>query len=78
MRNEIQTAAGLDTMEEAFCTGEKTFYLYGKKYDLVSHIEKSKKIVCLLLLAHARSYFSCMSTQWIDEVLLAGECTNLY
>ena len=78
MRNEIQTAADLNTIEEVFCTGEKIIYLYGKKYDLVSHIEKAKKMVRLRLLAQIRAYLSCMSTQWVDEVLLAGESTNLY
>ena len=65
-------------MEEAFFTGDAIICRYGKKYDLVSHIEKANKIVCLLFPAQIRFYLSCMSTQWIDEVLLAGECTNLY
>jgi hypothetical protein len=65
-------------MEEAFCTGEAIICRYGKKYDLVSHIEKAKKTARLLLPAQIRSYLNCMSTQWIDEVLLADECTNLY
>jgi hypothetical protein len=78
MRNEIQTAFGLDTMEEAFGTGEKIISLYGKKHDVVLYIEKARKMVCLRLWAQVRSYLSCMSTQWVDEVRLAGESTNLY
>ncbi|MQT77291.1 MULTISPECIES: hypothetical protein [Pseudomonas] len=31
VRNEIQTAPGADTLEEAFCTGEAIICRYGKK-----------------------------------------------
>lgn len=78
MRDEIQTEPGLDTIEEAFRANEKSIYLYGKEYDLIPYVEKAKKIVYPRLLSQVRNDLSFMSTDRVDEVLLAGGGANLY
>lgn len=78
MREEVKTEPGLDTIEEAFRNKENVIYLYGKEHDLIPYIEKAKKLVYPRLLSQIRNDLSFMSTDRVDEVLLAGGGAHLY